>query len=88
MNNWAFDVDSWMVDENVEKFRALVKNRWNSQAQQFAHSRFSTYLFQLIGNKMFVDAIIRVPVTLHDSAEQPVASPARNIATFKLSQVK
>ena len=82
MNYWVLDVEAWMLHRNVVEFRALQRKGKNNQAQQFARSRFSTYLFQLIGNKMFVDAIIRVPVTLHDSAEQPIASPVRNIATF------
>ena len=68
MNAWKEDHSSWMAPENLEKIEWLTTPQ---EIHQFKRSRFSAMLFEIFGNKTFVDLCIRFPLS---SAAQPAES--------------
>ena len=67
MNEWRNQPETWMHEESLQ----IVKDIENAQAyHQAIKIRFSTMLFQLFGNKSFVELFIRFPIC---SVEQPAS---------------
>ena len=67
MNEWRRDPKTWMHEQSLQ----IVNDIENPQAyHQAVKSKFSTMLFELIGNKALVDLFIRFPIC---SVEQPAS---------------
>ena len=81
MNSWRHDVDSWMKQDTLERYR-YGKNR-----QQLCKSAFNVYLQHLSGCKFLLRRLIALPiVSALGSAAQP-ASCDHMVKTFlELSQ--
>ena len=81
MNNWRHDVNSWMKQDTLERYRN-GKNR-----QKLCKSAFSAYLQHLSGCKFLIRRLIALPiVSASASAAQP-ASRDHMVKTFlELSQ--
>ena len=77
-NDWRWDVDSWMLEQNVEKYKEL-RRRKKSDAQQMAKTSFNSHLFHLSGSRFLLHKLIQLPIiaqcnaTSSDSAEQPAS---------------
>ena len=67
MNDWRNCPEMWMHEDNLR----LLPSKRRQEQHALKKSKFSTYLFELIGNKDLVDLFIRVPIA---SAEQPAAA--------------
>ena len=67
MNDWRNCPEMWMHEDNLR----LLGSKRRQEQHALKKSKFSTYLFELIGNKDLVDLFIRVPIA---SAEQPAAA--------------
>ena len=65
MTTWCNDITSWMNTETRQEYDRLQNRGWNSDKQN-AHnmrrSAFSSYMFQIIGNKDVVRGFIQNPV--------------------------
>ena len=76
-NEWMNDYGSWMHAETVQEYERFRNGRCKGdahKAHRLRRSAFSTYLFQIIGNKHVVLASIRHPIC---SAAQPADAMQR-----------
>ena len=77
-NDWFWDVDSWMNEDNLPIYHDL---RWRkpNKAQQMAKKAWSTYKFHLAGSKFLLHKLIQLPIVAQcsanssASAEQPAS---------------
>ena len=65
MNSWRNHPETWMHERSLQFVNDIQKDQARHQAIK---SRFSTMLFELFGNKAFVELLIRFPIC---SVEQP-----------------
>ena len=79
-NEWLWDVDSWMNEENRKTFHDLGwKKRKPAEAQQMAVEAFDVYKSELAGSKFLLHKLIQLPIIVQcsaapsDSAEQPAS---------------
>ena len=76
--DWRWDVDSWMLEKNLEKYKEL-RRRKPSDAQQMVKKSFNSHLFHLAGSKFLLHKLIQLPIIAQctanssDSAEQPAS---------------
>ena len=67
MNEWRKRPETWMDPQSLEKVAAMETRQEYHQA---CKNKFNTMLFELFGNKCFVELCVRFPIC---SAEQPAA---------------
>ena len=79
-NEWLWDVDSWMNEENRKTHHYLGwKKRKPVEAQQMAMEAFDVYKSELAGSKFLLHKLIQLPIIAQcsaapsDSAEQPAS---------------
>ena len=76
---WMEDHDSWMNARTIQEYQQRLNSEdkgARQRAHQMRHSAFSTYQFQVLGNKHILLACIQHPMC---SAVQPV-SPTHSAA--------
>ena len=82
-NEWRHHPEDWMNPKPLKCHENMLWNGEEHRAQQFAKSRFNTFLFQLSGCKFLVHKLIQLPIISQlssRSVEQPVArQPAATV---------
>ena len=75
-NDWRWDVDSWMDEDNVRIYHNLRRAGLiqSLQAQQIAKTLFGAYTFHLAGSKFLLHKLIQLPILAQCSAEQPASA--------------
>ena len=61
-NDWKNDVDSWMKEENIRKYRDLQRRGQNREAHCLAKANFHTYCFQLSGSRYLLQMLLRLDI--------------------------
>ena len=73
-NDWRWDVDSWMDEDNLIIYdNHLWEGKYNA-AQHMAEKSFNTYLSHLAGSKFLLHKLIQLPILAQCSAEQPASA--------------
>ena len=79
-NEWLWDMDAWMNEENRKTFHDLGwKKRKPVEAQQMAVEAFDVYKSELAGSKFLLHKLIQLPIIAQcsaapsDSAELPAS---------------
>ena len=74
-NEWRKHPEDWMNPKSLKRHEHMLWYGQEHRAQQFAKTRFSTFLFQLSGCKFLVHKLIQLPIISQlssSSVEQPV----------------
>ena len=72
-NDWRWDVDSWMIEDNLRIYHHLRRAGLSREAQQMGKKAFSAYMFELAGSKFLLHKLIQLPILAQCSAEQPAS---------------